>query len=323
MQRVAGVRLQVPERHHVRVADGRVDGLLQDRVLHRVERIDAAAAPVGTLPHPGVRAAEAAQRPPCARDDREPVQHPVEQREPRVLRDLRQDGVRREARVGPRLDQEPEVLLRRGLVRRPPGDDDGRVSRPETIARRVAHRAVDRDAGKPDRDLREADRHLVAVLRHDAGRGVSARSRQIFGEDARQHEPDPVRDALFALGADRSEQEVLFVRREVRRRLLAEEFHIGDRPAHDREDNEQEPEDRVTRSKPSRHATPPFSNALICLRAIDRRIVSGTRKTKSNVPNIRYSGGCVSQKKTTPASREKTDSLAGTRYLSTFIAPGM
>ena len=54
-------------------------------------------------------------------------------------------------------------------MRRSRRDDRLRVVGLHAIARRVAHRAVDRDPRKSDRDLREADRHLAAVLGKDAG----------------------------------------------------------------------------------------------------------------------------------------------------------
>src|SRR5207244_10170027 len=48
------------------------------------------------------------------------------------------------------------------------------------------------------------------------------------------------------------------------------------------------------------------SSTGACLSAIVSRIASGTRKTKSNNPNKRYSRACVA-KKSTPASREVTE----------------
>ena len=109
--------------------------------------------------------------------------------------------------------------------------------------RGMAQRAVDAHPRKADRHLRQADRHLVAVLAEDAERRVPARARQVLGKDAGQHQPDPVGHALLRLGADRSEQKVLFVRREVRGRRLAEELHVR-HAADDRSDDDHDEQRR-------------------------------------------------------------------------------
>ena len=96
--------------------------------------------------------------------------------------------------------------------------------------------------GKSDRHLGEPDRHFVSVARQDAERRVAARAGQILREHARQDQPDPVRNALLGLGADRAVEEVLFVGREVRRRLLAEESVVDEQPA-ERHQHEQDGDD--------------------------------------------------------------------------------
>ena len=62
--------------------------------------------------------------------------------------------------------------------------------------------------------------------RQHAERRIAAGPGQVLGEDARQHEPNPVRHAFPFLGADRPVQEVIFVGREVGRRLAPEELDV-------------------------------------------------------------------------------------------------
>ena len=143
-----------------------------------------------------------------------------------VLRNLREDGVGGEARVGRARKQEAQVLLRRRLMRWRCRVDRRHVARAQPHAGGVAHRAVDADPRKTNRHLREPDRHLVACWSEHADGRVPAGLRDVLGKDARQHQPDPVRHALPLLGADRSVQEVLLVRREVRRRFPPEELHV-------------------------------------------------------------------------------------------------
>ena len=135
VQAVPVIRLPVaalerPHRHHVGVADGGVDRLLQHPELHRVERIDPAAAPVGPRPHPAFLGVALPEQLAARRgDDGEPVEQPIHQREPRVPRDLGEQRVGVEARVGGSGEQEADVLLRRRLMRRGGGDDRRRLVR--------------------------------------------------------------------------------------------------------------------------------------------------------------------------------------------------
>ena len=273
----------------------RVDGLLQHAELHRVERIDPSAAPVGPGPHPAFLGVALPEQLATRRgDDGEPVEQPIHQRELRVPRDLGEQRVGVEARVGGGGEQEADVLLRRGLVRRGGGDDRRRLVRPRAIAGGVAGGAVDADARKADRHLREADRQLATVLRQEAEGGIPARRRQQIGKDPRQHQPDPVRDAFGRLGPDRSEQEVIFGRGEVGRRLLAEEALVdqrsptpcpGRRAARTRGGARSGPDDPVHQALDA--AGFAASDPEAPLTATSSRSSSGTRNTRSKSPSMR------------------------------------
>ena len=149
-----------------------------------------------------------------------------------VLGNLRHDVVGGEPRVGRARDEKPHVELRRHLMRRRGGHDRRRIARMQAIAARMADRAVDADALEADPHLREADRHLVAVLRR-ACRAMRSRQARadIPGNSRRQHQPDPVRNTVGFFRADRSKQEVIFVGRKEWRRLGAEEMCVREQAA--------------------------------------------------------------------------------------------
>ena len=235
MKHAARVRVQVPHRLHVRVADRRVHLLREPAELHRVERIDPSSAPVGSIVHPRVPILEAQNRAPGAGDDREPIEQPLGERQTIVLRDLGHDRVGAEPGIGRAREQEPHVLLRRHLMRGRGGHHGRRIVRAQAIAGRMTNRAVDADALEPDRHLRKADRHLVPVLAEDAERGISPRRRKILGENAREGEPHPVRNAVGFFGADRPEEEMILVGGEEGRRLGTEEMVVGEHAADDRQ----------------------------------------------------------------------------------------
>ena len=160
-----------------------------------------------------------------------------------------------EARVGRAGDQEAQVLLLAPSGARPRRDDRRRSS---GRARKLAewHTAqLMPTRGKPTVTFEKPIGISWPSLRQDAERGMAAGRRQKIREDPRQHEPDPVRHALFRLGADRSEQEVLLVGGEVRRRLLPEEPVVD-------QDRRRPPARRAPDRDAARATTEPAHQAL-------------------------------------------------------------
>ena len=129
--------------------------------LTGIERIDAAR------PHSGLRsihvvlAAAAAERRRARGDQQDSILHPLHPRQPRDAGDGRQELAGVEARILGDGLEEPHVGLRVDLVARAGGNQPGRLELARPDRRRVAERAVDRDArtaeevrfGKPDRQL--------------------------------------------------------------------------------------------------------------------------------------------------------------------------
>jgi len=85
----------------------------------------------------------------------------------------------------------------------------------------MAERAIGADPGNAARDHPcQANRHIAAVATVEAKRRIAARSGEVLGEHARQHEPDQIWNAV-PLVADRAVEKVFLSGREMRRRLLA------------------------------------------------------------------------------------------------------
>ena len=112
--------------------------------------------------------------------------------------DLPHNIVRVKPRVARAGVKKAHVGLRVELMGRTGGYDHRLVFRIGAISGRVAESAVERHAVEPDRLFREPDRHLVPLFPDQAERCVTARTRQLFRENPRQHKPDPVRYAVVS-----------------------------------------------------------------------------------------------------------------------------
>ena len=277
---VAAVLLQVPERHHVRVANRRVDWLLERGEFHGVEWIDAPAAPVRIALHPGIAVPQLQESGARPWNDHEPIKQRIHRRQADVLRDLGHQGVGGESRVRPARDQETEVLLLGRLVRRPRGVDRRRIAGARAEARGVAHRAVDADAWEADRHARQADGQFVPISTQESERCVPAGTRQVFGKHPRQDEPDPIGHALFGFGADRSVEEMLLIRSEIGCRLFAEEMVVGEQPGDCTQDDDDGQHEQllVHRCAPTGELFTATDDWRI---AVVSRMTSGTKKTRS------------------------------------------
>ena len=173
--------LRVPERHHVRVADGVVDGLLRDAELHGVERIDAPAAQSG---RDAIQASAAPSRsmPRRVRDDREPVQHAIDRTTAACSSRSRRGWCRRVKR-----GSDAQAMRKRRYSCSPVWCEAAAawivgVLRARAEGRRVAHGAVDANAREPDGHLRVPDRHLMPIATDDANRGQAARPGRCSGK---------------------------------------------------------------------------------------------------------------------------------------------
>jgi len=133
------------------------------------------------------------------------------------------------------------------------------------------------------------DRHLVTVASEHTDGRVAARRRQVFGKNARQDEPDPVRHALIGFRAHRAVEKVFFVGREVRRRFLAEELGVNEEAGRDEQHRDDQPDQTAARRREPGHGALHSGTraAARCERRASSRAsaasssTSGTKKTKS------------------------------------------
>ena len=220
MERHPLARLHVPDGHHVRVADGLIHRQLQHAELDGVERIDPTRPPLGILVHPVLLATLLLERAARGGNQQEAILHPLP---PRELREAG-DGVEELAGVEPRVVgdglEEFHVRLRVDLIAGAGGNQARRLELARPDGRGVAERTVDRDARTAvEVHLGEPDRQLFSRLPLEPERRVAARTRHLVGEHARQNLPDPIRNPLLGLGADRPVLELFLDVLELRERL--------------------------------------------------------------------------------------------------------
>src|SRR5204862_8071123 len=136
-----------------------------------------------------------------------------------------------------------------------------------------------------------ADRHLVAVFGEHAERGVAAGRREIFWKNPREDQPDPVRNAVALLRADRSEEKVVFVRLKEGGRISSQELVVGKR-APDRQENQEHHRDRSPPTPECLHELPKRQDhaPLVSRTASVSSTASGTKNTRSKYPSTWYSG---------------------------------
>ena len=182
---------------------GQVHGVVAARTPIRF-----GGAVVDELLHPGELLLLLKQRFARERDEQVAVNLAVDEGEAAVAvvvrvdePDLVHDRVGIETRIVRRLEEEAQHRLHVKGVRGRGDDDAWRFIFTQPIRGGVADGAVVRDAREPDRFLREADGHLRAFLPDHAKGTVAARPRHEIGEDARQDEPEVIRNAAIAFRA--------------------------------------------------------------------------------------------------------------------------
>ena len=93
MQGLTLVGIAVPNRHHVRVADGVVHRQLQHAEFHGVERIDPPWSPARTRVHPDKLLLLLHERFPGLRDDDVAIQYSLNKRKFMVVIDLLKEAI--------------------------------------------------------------------------------------------------------------------------------------------------------------------------------------------------------------------------------------
>src|SRR5260370_36459451 len=112
-----------------------------------------------------------------------------------VLFDFREKSVRIKAIVVDATSEKTKETLDVGSVIGARGYVGGRFVFFCAVRSDMAHRTVVCNARESDHFLGEADGHFVALFPRDSQGAITSWSREIFGEDARQHHPNPVRNA--------------------------------------------------------------------------------------------------------------------------------
>ena len=168
-----------------------------------------------------LRSGQLPQGAPRARNERPLVEHPFEHRQLVVPVDFGEQRLGGETRIERAGDQEAAVAIPVDLVAGRPGNDRREVARAQAYPPGVAEGAIDADARDAARDHSRQCRSACRGPRGCRGRAPCSRpDRAGTGEHARQHEPDPIRNAV-RFRADRAVEKVLLIGGELRRRLLA------------------------------------------------------------------------------------------------------
>ena len=209
----------VPDGLHVRISGGLPGVDPQGPDLDRIEGVDTSPSPVRSAMGPGKLPLLFEQRLAGRRDQQIAVKHPIGPRHLIDLSDLRHDVTRVEPRVGRALEQ--EVLITEHIHGMGgTAQDDGRdISGRVAQGGRVTEGAIDPDPLEPNGLLGETHRQLASLLPAEAQRGPAAGTGKVFREHLRQHQPDPIGDAVLLLGTDGAVLEI-FGHRVVRQHLL-------------------------------------------------------------------------------------------------------